>query len=58
LKEIAVQEGMPVSQLVNRIDGDRDHGNLSSRLRVYVLEHYRRIAEEHAQRKVRSVYER
>jgi len=44
LKEIAAQEGTPVSQLVNRIDADREHANLSSHLRVYVLEHYRRLA--------------
>jgi predicted DNA-binding ribbon-helix-helix protein len=48
LKEIAAEEGTPVSQLVNRIDGDRDHGNLSSTVRLYVLEHYRRLAEEAA----------
>jgi predicted DNA-binding ribbon-helix-helix protein len=45
LKEIAAQAGTPVSQLVNRIDTDRDHANLSSTIRLYVLEHYRRLAE-------------
>jgi predicted DNA-binding ribbon-helix-helix protein len=44
LKEIAAHEGTPVSHLVKRIDGDRKHGNLSSQLRVYVLEHHRRLA--------------
>jgi predicted DNA-binding ribbon-helix-helix protein len=44
LKEIAAQEGIPVHQLVNCIDNDREHANLSSNLRVYVLEHYRRLA--------------
>jgi predicted DNA-binding ribbon-helix-helix protein len=45
LKEIAVQEGTPVSQLVNRIDTDRKNANLSSAIRLYVLNHYRLLAE-------------
>ena len=45
LKEIAAQERTPVSHLVNRIDQERQRVNLSSALRVYVLEHYRRLAE-------------
>lgn len=46
LKEIAAQEGTPVNQLVNRIDGDRDHGNLSSRLRLFVLDYYMTLAKQ------------
>jgi predicted DNA-binding ribbon-helix-helix protein len=46
LKEIAAQEGTAVSQLVARIDTDREHANLSSTLRVYVLDHYRRLADK------------
>jgi predicted DNA-binding ribbon-helix-helix protein len=45
LKEIAAHEGIPVHQLVKRIDGDRDHANLSSHLRLYVLEHYRGLVD-------------
>ena len=41
-------EGVPVSALVTRIDLDREHANLSSTLRIYVLDHYRRLAEEAA----------
>jgi predicted DNA-binding ribbon-helix-helix protein len=44
LKEIAAHERISVGQLVNRVDTDRDHANLSSALRIYVLEHYRRLA--------------
>ena len=50
LKEIAAQEATPVSQLVNRIDTHREHANLSSTIRVYVLDHYRRLADEAAPR--------
>jgi predicted DNA-binding ribbon-helix-helix protein len=46
LKEIAAQEGIPISQLVSRIDQERTHANLSSAIRLFVLEHYRRQAEE------------
>jgi predicted DNA-binding ribbon-helix-helix protein len=45
LKEIAALEGTPVSQLVNRIDTDRENANLSSAIRLYVLNHYRLLAE-------------
>jgi predicted DNA-binding ribbon-helix-helix protein len=45
LKEVAAQEGVPVSQLVSRIDTDRNHANLSSAVRIYLLDHYRRLAE-------------
>ncbi len=48
LKEIAAHEGVSVATLVNRIDMDREHANLSSQLRLYVLDHYRRLAEEAA----------
>jgi predicted DNA-binding ribbon-helix-helix protein len=46
VKEIAAQEGTPVSQLVACIDTDRRHANLSSTIRVYVLDYYRRIADK------------
>ena len=44
-KEIAAQGGVSVAARVNRIDTDRDHANLSSVIRLYVLDHYRRLAE-------------
>jgi predicted DNA-binding ribbon-helix-helix protein len=48
LKEIAAAEALGPGQLVARIDADREHANLSSVIRLYVLEHYRRLAEEAA----------
>jgi predicted DNA-binding ribbon-helix-helix protein len=45
LKEIAASETLTPGQLVARIDADRQHANLSSAIRLYVLDHYRRLAE-------------
>ena len=50
LKEIADAEDVPDSALVRRIDTDRRHANLTSALRLYVLDHYRRLAETKAKR--------
>ena len=41
LKEIAAERHTPLSQLVSDIDSERKQGNLSSALRMYVLEWYR-----------------
>ena len=41
LKEIAVGRGATLSSLVTSIDVERKHGNLSSCLRLYVLDFYR-----------------
>lgn len=41
LKEIASGRGVTLSELVSTIDSQRDTGNLSSALRLYVLDHYR-----------------
>jgi len=46
LKEIAAQEGISIPRLVTRIDTNREHKNLSATIRVYVLDHYRRLAEK------------
>ena len=40
LKEIATSRQITVSDLINRIDVDRKHNNLSSALRLFVLSHY------------------
>jgi len=37
--------------LVTAIDEDRQHANLSSAIRLFVLEHYRWLADETAQGK-------
>ena len=44
LKEIAASEDLTIRELVTRIDADREHNNLSSVIRLFVLEHYRRLA--------------
>jgi predicted DNA-binding ribbon-helix-helix protein len=41
LKEIANGRHMTLSDLANAIDAQRQHGNLSSALRLFVLNHYR-----------------
>ena len=41
LKEIATAREMTLSDLVATIDTDRHHGNLSSAIRLFVLDHYR-----------------
>jgi len=39
LKEIADDRSMTLSDLVSTIDTDRRHGNLSSAIRLFVLDH-------------------
>lgn len=41
LKEIATARTLTLSELVASIDTDRHHGNLSSAIRLFVLNHYR-----------------
>lgn len=41
LKEIADDRSATLSELVSTIDTDRRHGNLSSAIRLFVLDHYR-----------------
>jgi predicted DNA-binding ribbon-helix-helix protein len=41
LKEIAGERGMTLGALVAAIDGDRQHANLSSAIRLFVLGFYR-----------------
>ena len=41
LKEIAGERHMTLSDLVAAIDSQRQHGNLSSALRLFVLDFYR-----------------
>lgn len=40
LKEIAIGRQATLSDLVAAIDGGRKHGNLSSAIRLFVLDHY------------------
>ena len=48
LKEIAAEENLSLNALVTRINGERQHPNLSSAIRLFVLDHYGRLAEERA----------
>jgi predicted DNA-binding ribbon-helix-helix protein len=41
LKEIATGRGLTLSEMVGAIDSGRAQGNLSSALRLFVLDHYR-----------------
>jgi predicted DNA-binding ribbon-helix-helix protein len=40
LKEIAAKRRTTLSDLVSSIDSERNHDNLSSALRLFVLDHY------------------
>ena len=41
LKEIADLRGITMTYLVSSIDADRKHANLSSAIRLFVLDHYK-----------------
>jgi predicted DNA-binding ribbon-helix-helix protein len=41
LKEVASNRKLSLSELVSSIDTERLHGNLSSAIRLFVLDHYR-----------------
>ncbi len=41
LKEIARERNITLSELVEAIDSERRHGNLSSAIRLFVLDFYR-----------------
>ena len=41
LREIAATRKIRLSDLVSTIDNERQHGNLSSAIRLFILEYYR-----------------
>jgi predicted DNA-binding ribbon-helix-helix protein len=41
MKDIAGERGNTLSDLVSEIDGNRQQGNLSSAIRLFVLEHFK-----------------
>src|ERR1700726_344633 len=47
LKDIAQSRRTTLSVLVSSIDADREQGNLSSALRLFVLNHYKARAASH-----------
>ena len=56
LKEIAAGRGMTSSDLVAVIDSERQHGNLSSAIRLFVLGCYRdRISEYENRETMREI---
>jgi predicted DNA-binding ribbon-helix-helix protein len=48
LKEIALSHRVTLSSLVGSIDSQRQRGNLSSAVRLFVLEHYRQRSSAEA----------
>ena len=46
LKDIARERHVTLSELVGTIDSEREYGNLSSALRLFVLDFYRTILKE------------
>ncbi len=46
LRDIAERTRTPLPMLLQTIDGQRGHANLSSAIRVYVLEHHRALAAQ------------
>jgi predicted DNA-binding ribbon-helix-helix protein len=42
MKEIAADRRLTLSNMVSAIDSERANGNLSSAIRLFVLDHYRR----------------
>jgi predicted DNA-binding ribbon-helix-helix protein len=47
LKEIAAGRNMTLSDLVSAIDTEREHGNLSSAIRLFVLSFYQDQMGDH-----------
>ncbi|MGB3866731.1 MAG: ribbon-helix-helix domain-containing protein [Xanthobacteraceae bacterium] len=41
MKEISARRGMTLSELVGEIDSNRQQGNLSSAIRLFVLDYFR-----------------
>jgi predicted DNA-binding ribbon-helix-helix protein len=58
LKEIAGTRDMTLSDLVSTIDSERRHGNLSSAIRLFVLNHYRSQIVSAQEKDVRDVTSR
>ena len=44
MKEISSERDLTLSELVGEIDGQRQQGNLSSAIRLFVLDHFRKRA--------------
>lgn len=55
LKEIAGGRDVTLSDLVSTIDTDRRHGNLSSAIRLFILDYYRQRSEFGERKPVREI---
>ena len=55
LKDIAARRGTTIAELVAAIDAGRQHRNLSSAVRLFVLDHFRAAADGERQRNDASV---
>jgi predicted DNA-binding ribbon-helix-helix protein len=44
MKEISHERSLALSELVGEIDTNRNQGNLSSAIRLFVLDHFRTLA--------------
>jgi predicted DNA-binding ribbon-helix-helix protein len=51
LKEIAVAQNISVNGLVSKIDREREAANLSSAIRLFVIDHYREQAATRSARR-------
>ena len=56
MKEISEERSMTLSELVDEIDRKRQQGNLSSAIRLFVLDHFRTRAEGPAKNAPRSLH--
>jgi predicted DNA-binding ribbon-helix-helix protein len=48
LKEIAAVQGISIHEIVLKVDGMREGHNLSSAIRLFILDYYRRKASDKA----------
>ena len=48
LKDIAASQRLSLRNLVSKIDSERKHGNLSSAVRLFVLNHYKQRCHDTA----------
>jgi predicted DNA-binding ribbon-helix-helix protein len=54
LRKIATEHEMTLSDLVSKINSDRQQGNLSSAIRLFVLDFYRDQISEHQRKDARD----
>ena len=55
LKQLAREQKIPLTELITGINGQRSVGNLSSAIRLFVLNHFRELALTQAPRSADTV---